>query len=70
MSLSYRSRRTPVNLGRTFRGFLSVSMIEELEAGRKHTVAVRVVEFFGNDAAGTIDVEAYRARPWTSIFLS
>jgi adenine-specific DNA-methyltransferase len=34
------------------------SVTEKLDAGRKYTIAVRVVDVFGNDAAGTVVVEA------------
>ena len=29
----------------------------ELEMGKKYTIAVRVVDVFGNDAAGTVEVD-------------
>jgi hypothetical protein len=32
-------------------------VVEKLEAGKKYTIAVRVVDVFGNDAAGTLNIE-------------
>jgi hypothetical protein len=36
---------------------VSTSVTEKLEAGKKYTIAVRVVDVFGNDAAGMVVVD-------------
>jgi len=33
------------------------TLTHTLPAGRKHTIAVRLVDVFGNDAAGTVEVQ-------------
>ena len=34
-----------------------ITVTQNLEAGKTHTIAVRVVDVFGNDAAGTVVVK-------------
>lgn len=50
------------SLGQDVRGngrktkVVSTSKTETLETGKKRTIAVRVVDVFGNDATATVDV--------------